>query len=331
MLILSRADVEALLDPEALIDAVAAAMIDLSAGRVSMPPRVAAMAERAGLLGAMPAYLPSAGILEAKLVSVFPGNAGTGMPTHQAVIAAFDPDTGAPVALMDGTVVTEARTAAASAVATRALALPGAEVLAIVGTGAQARAHAEIVARVRPFRRILVAGRDPARARALAEDLGPRFPGTEPEPLDTVEAAVRAADVVCAATHAREPVVRRAWLRPGTHVNSVGLNPEGREVDASTVADALVVVESRPSALAPAPAGANDLTWAVRDGEVPAAADPAWPVEIGEILSGTRAGRASPDQITLYKSVGVAVQDAAAAALVLAAAARTGAGTRVGL
>jgi alanine dehydrogenase len=130
---------------------------------------------------------------------------------------------------------------------------------------------------------------------------------------------VRGADVVCAATHALEPVIRREWLAPGTHVTSVGYNPDGRELDAATVADALVVVEARATALAPPPAGANDLAGV----EVHA--------EIGELVAGTRPGRTSPEQITVYKSVGVAVQDTAAAALVLARARAAGAGTRVGL
>ena len=140
--------------------------------------------------------------------------------------------------------------------------------------------------------------------------------------------ALHGAGVVCAATHAPEPVVRRAFLAPGTHVNSVGYNTAGREVDAETIADALVVVESRATALAPPPAGANDLLLPIRDGLI---GEDHIHAEIGELVAGSAPGRTSPEQITLYKSVGVAVQDAAAAALVLEAARRAGAGTEISL
>ncbi len=308
MIVLRREEVAALLDPDALVEAVATALVDLSAGRASVPQRIAASAP-AGLLGAMVAYLPSLDVLAAKLVAVFPLNVG--IPSHQALIAVFDPRTGAPVALLDGEEITAQRTAAASAIATRLLACADAEALAIVGTGVQAASHARYVAPVRKFRTVLVAGRDPEKARRLADQVGGR--------ATSIEEAVRSADVICATTHAREPVILREWLRPGAHLNSVGFNPLGREIDAVT--GALVAVESRSSALAPPPAGANEL----RD---VAAADA---VELGELLSGSRAGRTSPDQVTIYKSVGVAAEDAAAAALVLRRARQRGLGRPVDL
>jgi ornithine cyclodeaminase len=314
LLVLTERDVEQLLDLDELREAIAGAMADLSAGRASMPPRVAALVEsRRALLGAMPAYLPSAGALTTKLVTLFPGNVDR--PTHQAVILAFDPDTGTPLALMDGTYVTATRTAAGSALATSLLAREDARVLAVLGTGVQARTHARAIPRVRPIAEIRVAGRNREKAEALADELGApaRAAGSYAEALD-------GADVVAATTHSEEPVVRRAWLAPGTHVNSVGLNPAGREVDDATVAEALLVVESRSSALAPPPAGSPDLAG-IDPGRVHA--------ELGELVAGTRPGRASPDQITLYKSVGVAVQDAAAAALVLARARERGVGAEV--
>ena len=320
MLVLSRADVEAVLDPDALIEAVAAAMADLSAGRASMPKRVAALvAERDALLGAMPAYLPSAGVLACKLVDVFPRNAEIGAETHQAVIACFDPENGRPLALMDGTAITAQRTAAGSALATRLLAREDARVLAIVGSGVQARAHVEYVTRVRTFREIRVGGRTPERAAALATALtaGSRAVIASP----TIQDAVRGADVVCLCTHSPEPVIRREWLAAGAHVNSVGFNTAGPEVDAASVRDALVVVEHRESSLAPPPVGPVDLQGLSPDDVV----------EIGELVAGTRAGRSSPDQLTLYRSGGVAVQDAAAAGLVLAAARRAARGTLVDL
>jgi alanine dehydrogenase len=304
MLVLTQAQVRELLDLDRLVDVLAAAHADLSAGKGSMPPRVAALVEeREALLGVMPSFLPSAG-LACKLVTLFPHN--TDRETHQAVICVFDQANGSPLALMDGTYVTATRTAAGSALATRLLAREDARVLAVIGTGVQARTHARAIPRVRPIEEIRIAGRDRSKAEALARELG-----ANAHAVDSYEQAIRGADVVAAATHAREPVVRREWIDPGTHVNSVGLNPAGRELDEATVADALLVVESRASALAPPPAGAPELVGV----------DPAHVhAELGELVTGAKPGRSSREQITLYKSVGVAVQDAAAAALVLAAA-----------
>jgi ornithine cyclodeaminase len=304
VIFLSEAEVRELLDLDELIDALADAHRDLSAGAASMPPRIAAMVqERQGLLGVMPAYLPSAG-LACKLVTLFPQN--TDRHTHQAVIVVFDPVNGTPLALMDGTYITATRTAAGSALARRLLAREDANVLALLGTGVQARSHARALPRVRAFTEIRVASRDRAKAEALAEEIGPHA-----RAMSSYEEAIRNADVVAATTHSTEPIVRREWLSPGVHVNSVGLNPLGREVDEQTVADALLVVESRESALAPPPAGAPELVG-VSPADVHA--------ELGELVAGTKPGRSSRDEITLYKSVGVAVQDVAAAALVLAAA-----------
>jgi alanine dehydrogenase len=304
VIVLSQAEVRELLDLDALVDALAAAHGELSAGKASMPPRIAAMvAEQEGLLGVMPSYLPSAG-LACKLVTLFPHNSDR--ETHQAVICVFDPANGTPLALMDGTFITATRTAAGSALATRLLAREDAKVLALIGTGVQARSHARALPRVRDFAEIRVASRDSAKAETLAREIG-----TSARAVASYEEAVRGADVVAATTHATEPVVRREWLSPGVHVNSVGLNPSGRELDAETVADSLLVVESRESALAPPPAGAPELAG-IDARHVHA--------ELGELVAGAKPGRTSPDQITLYKSVGVAVQDAAAAALVLAAA-----------
>jgi alanine dehydrogenase len=328
VLILSRSEVRELLDLDALIDALADAMADLSAGRASVPDRIAAFVpERDALLGAMPGYVPSRGALVSKLVSLFPRNAGTALPTHQAVIAVFDPKTGSPAALIDGTEITAARTGAGSALSVRLLAREDASVLAVLGTGVQARSHARAVVRVRPISEVRVAGRDPQKAAALAAELSAEL-GLPVRAAGSYQEALYEADVVCATTHALEPVVRREWLAPGTHVTSVGYNPAGRELDDQTVVDALVCVESRRAALAPFPAGSNDLTQPIRDGLITADHVHA---ELGDIVAGARPGRASAEQITLYKSVGVAVQDAAAAALVLAAARETGAGRELRL
>jgi alanine dehydrogenase len=328
MLVVSGPEVEQLLDLDALVDAVATAMADLSSGKASVPERIAALVpERDGLLAAMPGYVPSSGALMSKLVSLFPGNAARGVPTHQAVIVAFEPETGTPAALLDGTSITALRTGAGSALSTGLLAREDASTLAILGTGVQARSHARAVSRVRGFAEVLVAGRDPAKARRLADDLSGELEARV-RALDSFEEVVRDADVVCATTHALEPVVRRPWMREGTHVTSVGYNPNGREIDDETVADALVCVESRRAVLAPIPAGSRDLVEPIERGVI---TEDHIHAEIGELVSGTKPGRASAGQITLYKSVGVAAQDAAAASLVLAVARERGIGREVPL
>jgi alanine dehydrogenase len=325
MLLLSRDDVRRLLDVDALIEALAPAMADLSAGRASVPPRTAAVVpEREGRLLSMTAAVPSQDALVTKLVSLFPQNAGTALPTHQAVIAVFDPATGAAVALLDGTEITAVRTAAGSALSARLLAREDAGVLAVLGTGVQARTHARALPRVRAFREVRIAGRHPERAAALAGELSTEL-DADVHAVDGYQQAVDGADVVCATTVPGEPVVRRPWLRPGTHVCSVGWHPTGREVDDGTATDALVVVESRDAVLGPT--GSPDLLEPVGAGLVKA--DDL--VELGELVEGTRPGRTADDQLTLYKSVGVAVQDATAATLVLAAARAAGAGREIAL
>jgi alanine dehydrogenase len=328
VLLLSRREVEELLNLDALIDALGKPMADLSAGRASVPDRVGALVEeRDGVLAAMPGYSPASGALAAKLVTLFPRNAGTTLPTHQAVIVVFDPETGRPEALLDGTAITATRTGAGSALSTRLLAREDSKTLAILGTGVQARSHVQTVTRVRRFDEVRIAGRDRATAETLAAELAEEL-GLAIRAAASWEEACAGADVVCATTHALEPVVRREWLAPGTHVTSVGFNPQGREVDDATVVDAVVVVESRAAALAPFPAGSNDLLQPIDQGLIDADHVHA---EIGELVAGTRPGRTSAQQLTLYKSVGVAVQDGAAAALVLAAARDRGAGREVEL
>ena len=328
MLVLTGPDVEALLNLDALIDALAAAMADLSAGRASVPDRVAALVPgQQAFLAAMPGFVPSADVLMAKLVSLFPGNAGTALPTHQAVIAVFDPDTGAPAALLDGNAITAARTGACSALSARLLARDDADVLAILGTGVQARSHARAMCRVRPIRQIRIAGRNPAKAAALAAELSGTLPVTA-EAVHSYRDALDGAGIACAASHAGEPVIRLRWLTPGVHVTSVGFNPDGREIDDATIAAALVCVESRQAALAPFPAGSNDLLIPIQEGIITAGHIHA---ELGELVDGRKPGRSSCEQITLYKSVGVAAQDAAAAALVIAAARERGAGQQIDL
>ena len=310
MLVLSRADVRRLLDLDQLLDALERVFVELSAGRASVPPRIAAETER-GLLAAMPGYAD--GILETKLVSVFAGNHEVGLPSHQATIALFDDKTGKPLALMDGTEITAVRTGAASAVATRVLARPDARVLAVLGAGVQARSHIDAATRVREFAEVRVASRSAEHARALADEVG----GTA---WASFEEAVAGADVVCACTDAGQPIFAAESLEPGMHVTSVGASRDGPELDPAVMGRGLLAVESRV-AFEPYPAGAHELQGL----------DPNDAVELGEILAGTREGRTSPEQITIYKSMGHAVEDAAAAGLVYRRALEDGVGTEVEL
>jgi ornithine cyclodeaminase len=302
MLVLSAQDVERLLDPDALVDALAAAMRDASEGRASVPPRVAArIAEHDAMLLAMPAYAPSAGALAAKLVTQFPHNTATS--THQALVCCFDPEDGTPLAVMDGEYLTAARTAAGSVLAAHYLARLDARTVAIIGSGTQARSHAAAFARRPGIETVLVAARDRAKASTIENATV----------VDDIEVAVRQADIVCLTTHADRPIIDRSWLQPHAHVSSVGYNTAGTgEVDAATVTAALVVVETREAALAAAPSGAVEL----------AGLDPERVVEIGEIVADPAVVRGARERLTLYVSVGVGVQDAAAAALVLNAARR---------
>ena len=311
MLFLTETEVRRLLDLDLLIEALETAFVGLSAGRASVPPRIAARVEGRGFLAAMPGYLD--GVLETKLVSVFPGNEATGVPTHQALVALFDDRDGSPLAVMDGTAITAIRTGAASAVATRALAREDAGVLAVLGSGVQARSHLEAVGRVRDFTDVRIASRTRAHSEALADEVGAKA-------FDSFEEAVRGADVVCACTDADAPVVRGEWLAGGEHVTSVGASAGGAELDPETVQAGLLVVESRV-AFEPYPAGAHELQGL----------DPDAAVELGEVLAGTHEGRTSPEEITVYKSMGHAVEDACAAGLVYRRALELGAGTEVEL
>lgn len=317
MLIINEHEAAALLNLEELIDALAPAMAELSAGGVSLPPRIGAqVADKNAILAAMPVYLPGSRALACKLVSVFPQNEALGLESHQAAISLFDADNGSQLALIDGTHITAERTAAGSALATRLLAREDAATLAILGTGVQARTHLGAIPRVRNVGEIRIAGRNPEKAAALAAEVRGEIDANIIV-VDNFEEAVKEADIICATTNADEPIIKMDWIKPGAHINSVGFNMQGREVGADIVAGSLVFVEARATALAPPPAGANDLLWPIRDGVI---AENHVRAEIGELVSGTKKGRTATDDITLYKSVGLGVQDAVAAELVYRAA-----------
>jgi ornithine cyclodeaminase/alanine dehydrogenase-like protein (mu-crystallin family) len=313
LLYLSRADVERLLDVDAMLDALGKALVIFSSGITSVPPRSGARVGERGLLGTMPGYVPGVA-LEVKLVSVFPGNHHRGLPSHQGLIMVFDEDTGAPLALMDGTYITAIRTGGTAAVAARLLARDDASVLAILGAGVQGGSHLETFPRIRDFKEIRVASRDPGKARALAA----RHPRARV--VDSFEAAVRGADVVACCTDTREPILRREWLKAGAHVSSVG-GTFGPELDAETISAGRVFVEWRGAATNPPPAGAVELQGL----------DANSLTEIGEVLAGTKRGRLSRDEITIYKSTGHAIEDAAAARLVYDRAKAEGAGITLAL
>ena len=313
LLYLSRADVERLLDVDAMLDVLAQALVLFSAGKTSAPARTAVRLDGLGLLGVMPGHVPGVA-LEAKLVSVFPANEEHGLPSHQGLIALFDEGTGAPLALMDGTYITAIRTGGTAAVAARVLARKPASVLAILGAGVQGWSHLETFPRIRDFKEIRIASRNHDRAKALASR------HTRAIAVPTFEEAVRGADVVACCTDAREPILEREWLRPGTHLSAVG-GTFGPELDAATVEACHVFVEWRGAVTNAPPAGAHELQGM----------DPGKVTEVGEVLAGTRPGRTSDDEITLYKSTGHAIEDAATARLVYDRALEQGAGVRLPL
>jgi len=294
-MMLDEAAVQKLLRMEDLIPVMAKALADLSAGTVVQPVRVMLpIAEHRGFLGVMPAY---GGALGAKLVTFYPHNEG--IHSHHATILLFRPETGEPLAIMDGRLITEMRTAAVSAVATRLLARPEASVLAILGSGVQARSHLGAMRLVRDLREVRVWS--PRNARAFAERHGVRAAAT-------AEEAVRGADVIVVATSSETPVLEGRWLSPGAHVNAVGApRPTWRELHDDVLARARLYVESREAAT-------RESGDVIAAGRVFA--------EIGEVVAGAQPGRQSAGEITLFKSVGVAIEDVASADLVYRTALR---------
>jgi ornithine cyclodeaminase/alanine dehydrogenase-like protein (mu-crystallin family) len=287
---LDESAVVRLLRMEEVIPAMEMALSDFSSGTVVQPVRtMLPVAEHGGFLGLMPAYTGSA--LGTKLVAFYPHN--TEVPTHHATILLFKPETGEPLATMDGRLITEVRTAGVSAVATEHLARSDASVLAIIGSGVQARSHLEALKLVREFRDVRVWS--PRRADAFAEEHGVRAAAS-------AEEAVRGADVVVTATTSPTPVLLGEWLSPGTHINAVGApRPDWRELDDEVLRRAKVYVDSREAAM-------KESGDVIAAGEVFA--------EIGEVAAETKSGRRLEEEVTLFKSLGLAVEDVATAELV---------------
>jgi ornithine cyclodeaminase len=305
---------------EQCIEVMADALAALARGEVHNPLRQGIRAPgAAGLLGLMPAWRASSGesYYALKEVCVFPGNPKRGLDTHLGAVILNSGDTGEPLAFMNASAITAIRTAAVSAVATRLLAREDASILAILGAGVQARSHLRALPLVRNISDIRVYSRDRAKAEALATEPSIRC-------VADAESAVRGADIIVTATSSSEPVLRLEWISPGAHVNAVGSSiASARELDGATVAAASLFVDRRESTVNES----GDYLMALREGAI--AGPEHIRAELGELLTGTARGRTSDDEITLFKSLGLAIEDLAAAAFLYNEAGRTGGGTWV--
>ncbi len=318
--LLGEKDVRAVLSMDDLIGAMETALDQYSGGGVRQPLRsVVDVGDGHAFYGVMPAYIRQPAALGTKLVSVYHSNAALGLPSHLATIVLLDPETGALQAILDGRYITEARTAAVSAASAKHLARPEARVLAVLGTGVQARSHIDALTRVRPFEEVRVWGRDSGHARALVDELSSATTGRMIASASPDEAA-RGADVIALVTASREPVLTRASVGDGAHICAVGAcRPDQREMDTALVRDARVFVDSRVGALAEA----GDLVIPIREGAIDASHIAG---ELGDVFGGRTAGRRSASEITIFKSLGMAVEDVAAARLAFERASERGLG-----
>jgi ornithine cyclodeaminase/alanine dehydrogenase-like protein (mu-crystallin family) len=303
-----------------LIDAMQSALAAFSAGQVVQPVRTAIEFGPRGFFGLMPAADPANRLLGAKLVTVVPNNPSKGLPSHQAIIALFDPATGQLLAVADGRYITEARTAAVSAVSARHLARTDAGVLAILGTGVQARSHLAALPLVRNFGEIRVWSPNRIHVQAFVSDAPVPVRGPS-----TAEKTIRGADVIVVATSSPLPVLPSEWVSPGAHIIAVGAcRPNQRELDPALVARATLVVDSRAAALVEA----GDILMSIAEGRITAEHIRA---ELGEIVSGEKPGRTSPGEITIFKSLGLAIEDVVSAGLAFRRIQAAGGGSKVQL
>lgn len=321
LLVLSEHDVEELLTFPECIEVMAEALAATARGEVTNPLRSVVRPEGAsGFLGLMPAYRggdrPAFGLKE---ICLFPGNPARGLDTHLGGVLLHSGETGELLAVMNASAITAIRTAAVSALATRLLAREDAKVHAIIGAGVQARSHLAAISAVRDIVEVRVC----SRTRAKAESVAAAAPAAV-RVLDSIEDAVRGADIISTTTSSREPVLRRSWIAPGTHINAVGSSiAAARELDSDTVAAASLFVDRRESTLNES----GDYLSAVREGAI--AGPEHIRAEIGEILAGRAEGRRSRDEITLFKSLGIAIEDLAAAQFLYDKARRLGRGSVV--
>lgn len=324
MIVLTHDDVAALLPMTEAIEAVEAVMKRVSAREVELPLRSVIQVGGDNRMGVMPGAIGDPACFGVKLISLFPGNAELGLSSHRGAMVLFEAETGAAVAMMDASLLTAIRTAAASAVATRALASEAAETLVLIGYGEQAEHHLAAMLSVRPsLRRVLVAGRSAEKAATFAARAAGEYPEVDFASGTDLKAAVRQADILCTVTAAPAPIVMGDWVRPGAHVNIVGSSiPSMREVDDRMVERGAIWVDYLPSTLAQA----GEIVEMIAAGHL-AASD--LKGEIGALLSGEIGGRESGEQITIYRSLGIAAQDLAAAHHVYARARDEGLGQRV--
>jgi alanine dehydrogenase len=306
-LLLSEADVRALLPIDELIQALRAALGQFSAGRVVQPLRtVMALGGGSSFVGVMPAAMQEPPALGTKLVTVFRSNAAAGLPTHLATIVLLDSTTGELLAVLDGRYITEVRTAAVSAIATDLLARQDATTLALIGSGVQARSHLEAIAHVRPVREVRVWSPNPEHRSAFARELQPRSSAVL-RACTSAREAVEAADIIVLVTASAEPVVQNSWVADGAHVCAVGAcRPDQREMETALVARARLFVDSRTAALAEA----GDIVLPLEEGVF---GEDHIAGEIGDLLLGRVPGRQAQQQVTIFKSLGLAVEDVAAA------------------
>jgi len=320
MLFLNADEVRQALPMADAVEAMKNAFAQLATGEAEVPPRaVLTVPPDRGDFLIMPAIMGGGKAIGTKLLTLLPGNPQAGRPLIHALMTLFDGETGEPIAIMDGGALTAIRTGAASGAATDFLARADAEVVAILGAGRQARTQLEAVCCVRPVRRVFVFSRTPEKSESFAVEMAEKL-GVDIEPLPTVRDAVAQADIVCTATTSGTPVFRDEDLRPGTHVNAIGCyHPHRHEVPPETVSRAKVVVDQ----LEAAKEEAGDIVIAVERGLL------SWDdvhAELGQLAAGQKPGREAPDEVTFFKSVGLAIQDiaAAVAAMENARAARLG-------
>lgn len=325
VLIVNQAEVARLLPMGECMDVMAEALKTLARGEAILPLRTMMwLPERVGLLGTMPAYLARPRALGLKVITLFPGNLGTEYETHQGVVLLFGAEHGQPLAIMDAGEITAIRTAAVSGVATRLLARADAHDLALLGSGVQARTHLAAMLLARPLTRVRVWSRTWERAQRFAEDASRRH-GIAVEPVATGREAVAGADIICTLTGSSQPVLLGDWIAPGAHTNAVGAaTPTARELDTAAVVRSRLFVDRRESTLNEA----GDFLIPRREGAV---GDEHILGELGEVLLGRVPGRASPDEITLFKSLGLAIEDVASAHHIYTKATERSAGTLVEL
>jgi ornithine cyclodeaminase/alanine dehydrogenase-like protein (mu-crystallin family) len=325
MLVINQAEVGRALPMPACIQLMRETLAALARGEAVQPLRThIATPDKRGILGMMPGYLAPANALGIKVLTIFPANEGTAVDSHQGAVLLFEEERGILIAVLDATAITGIRTAAVSGLATDLLASPGASDLAILGAGTQALTHAEAMFAVRTIGRVRLWNRTPERARSLAALIEQRF-GLGVEVCPGVEQAVAGADLICTTTAAREPILRSEWVRPGAHLNVVGSSiPRSREVDSALMARARLFVDLRESALKEP----GDILIPLAEGAI----GPDHIVaELGELAAGKRVWQRSPDDVTLFKSQGIAIEDIASARFVYEEARRQGIGTEVAL